>query len=90
VFFGLQLFLLDNARFDAIAGEFLDSDHAAAAAVVVVVSMIDYCHGSTHGYGTSMQMSLQLVHVTLSEWQSVLPVVMSHEHKTTHELQFSQ
>jgi hypothetical protein len=52
--------------------------------------MIDYCHGSTHGYGTSMQMSLQLVHVTLSEWNSVLPVVMSHEHKTTHELQFSQ
>ncbi len=55
VFFGLQLFLVDNAHFDAIAEEFLDSHHAhAAAAAVVVVSMIDYCHGSTHGYGTSM------------------------------------
>jgi len=58
VFFGLQLFLVDNAHFDAIAEEFLDLDRAAAAAaaavVVVVVSMIDYCHGSSHGYGTSM------------------------------------
>ncbi len=51
VFFGLQLFLVDNARFDAIAEEFLDSDHAHAAAAV---SMIDYCHGSTYGYGTLM------------------------------------
>jgi len=58
VFFGLQLFLVDNAHFDAIAEEFLDLDRAAAAAAaaaaVVVVSMIDYCHGSSHGYGTSM------------------------------------
>ncbi len=31
-------------------------------------------------------MSLQLVHVTLSEWQSVLPVVMSHEHNSLSEV----
>jgi hypothetical protein len=40
---------VDNAHFDAIAEEFLDSDHAHAAAAV---SMID--HGSTYGYGTLM------------------------------------